>query len=115
MPYLTPQERKRKGAGMGSMMDGPGPGQLEPSRPMGDGYSEEGPMAQHEDEAPTSDLPMEMMGGKEFKPGEEIMFKVVSVDPDNKTFKVIYAPEKSMDHDTGESEHPAVSGVPEGY
>lgn len=113
MPYMTPRERGMKTGGMGSMASMSPPGQLEPGA-GGDAYSEDGPPAPAGDEMPTADVPMALLGGKEFKPGEEVMMKVVSLDPDNKTVKLAYATGKPGGGGMMDDENPAVAGMPGG-
>lgn len=70
----------------------------EPEGGMGDAPAEEA----GEDSKPTAFLSKEMGGGKQWKPGDEIVLKVDAVDPETGELQVSYAPDKSAD-----SEEPA--------
>lgn len=115
-PYVPPMERNRQGMGGA-------PGQLE------GGYNEDGPPAPPEEgeqagekseeeksEGKTANIPIDLLAGKDFKPGEEIVFKIVKVDPENKTVEIEYAPSKGGEEEEEEGEQPreAAGGEAEG-
>jgi hypothetical protein len=123
MAYMTPNDQMDRRRMLGSSnpdANAPGPGQLEPDGDGGGGDAgDNAPPAPAEGQ--TADVPMAMMGGKTFNPGEEVVMKVVSVDKDSGMYKLAYATDDS-DNDKGggnmSDEHPAVSAVPgaeEGY
>lgn len=45
-------------------------------------------------DAPTIFVKKEMLGGKDWKAGEEIVFKIKSIDPESGEAELYYAPEK---------------------
>lgn len=59
-------------------------------------------------EAATAELPKTVLGGKEFKPGEEVVLQIVQVMDDSVLVK--YATEEGG----GEEEAPAEASAPEG-
>jgi hypothetical protein len=96
-PYMDPAMRRKMG------MDAPAP--AAPASPMdeseggmGDGQAEES----KEGSQPTAFLPKEMGGGKQWKPGDEIVLKIDAVDPETGELQVSYAPEKA-DEPAGDS------------
>jgi hypothetical protein len=108
MPYQPPMERMQRGASSGSP-----PGQLEGAGE--DAYDESAAPAKDEGEAgggETAEIPIALLGGKDFKPGEEIVFKIVSLDPQSGMAKIAYATGDD-EHDMGE-EHPTVAAMPGG-
>jgi len=82
-PYVEPKMRRKMG-----MMDSP-PAAAAPS-PMDEGGMDE----PSNESAPTAFLPKEMGGGKQWKPGDEIVLKVDAVDPETGEMQVSYASEE---------------------
>lgn len=93
---------------MGTMPNSPGPGQLEPSSP--DSAEDNAPPADAEGE--TADVPLALLGGEDFKPGEEVVMKIVSIDKENGMAKIAYSYEDKGDGAPASDEHPAVAGMP---
>jgi hypothetical protein len=60
------------------------------------------------------EAPLSALGGKEFKPGEEVMMKVVSINPENKTVMLTYSTGEGHEDKGMGDEHPAVAGMPGG-
>lgn len=88
--------RRKMGA-----MDAPAP-----ASPMDEG----GDMGEQPAEAPadnsptpTAFLPKEMGGGKQWNPGDEIVLKINSVDPETGEMQVSYAPEEPDNNTQDES------------
>lgn len=77
-----------------------------PASPMdeSEGGMGDSPMEESNESKPTAFLPKEMGGGKQWKPGDEIVLKIDAVDPETGEMQVSYAPEKSGD---SASEEPA--------
>lgn len=120
--YTPPHDREMMGgdsgdaAGMGSAQNAPGPGQME----GGEGYDENAPPAPPEKEegsaGETAMVPLALLGGKEFKPGEEVVMKVVKIDKENGMVEIAYStgedkPPGGMPGMAGE-ESPAVKAMP---
>ena len=82
---MDPAMRRKMGA-----MDGPAPAPAAPSPMDGSGDMGEQPA---ENSKPTAFLSKEMGGGKQWKPGDEIVLKVDAVDPETGEMQVSYAPE----------------------
>lgn len=122
MPYMTPNDKMDMSRR--SDANAPGPGQLEPDGDGGDG-GDGGDAGDNAPPAPaegqTADVPMAMLGGKEFNPGEEVVMKVVSIDKNSGMVKLAYATDDSDNDKAGgnmSDEHPAVAAMPgaeEGY
>ena len=55
----------------------------------------------------TAIIPKSLLAGKDFKPGEEMVVKIVGIHGDK--VEIAYAPEKG-----GEGEEPEKAGMPEG-
>lgn len=92
--YTPPHDREMMGGdagGMGSMENAPGPGQME----GGEGYDENAAPAPPEDAGggagETATIPMALLGGKDFKEGQEVIFKVVKMDKENGTVEIAYS------------------------
>lgn len=111
-PYMPPMERNRRSPGGGA------PGQLEggydenaaPEMPPEEGEQtgEEGEEGKESmAEGKTTHIPIDLLGGKDFKDGDEVVFKIVKIDPENKTAEIMYAPEKGGEEKEGEGEEPA--------
>jgi hypothetical protein len=109
-------ERSRPGMGGGA------PGQLEggyddnaaPEMPeeQAGGDQEEAPT---KSEGKTTHIPIDLLGGKDFKEGEEVMFKIVKLDPENKTVEIEYAPGKGGEEEKdGADPREAAGGDEEG-
>lgn len=49
--------------------------------------------------APTTILPKALGGGKDWKEGQEIVLKIVAIDPESGDMQVKYAPEKGGESD----------------
>jgi hypothetical protein len=110
-PYMPPMERNR-------MQSSAAPGQLEGGY-NDDSAPETPPEHMEEDEEPmsegkTANIPIDLLGGKDFKAGEEIVFKIVKVDPENKTVEIEYAPEKGKDEEEEMMPREAAGGESEG-
>ncbi len=109
---MSPADRRRMdGPGMGSAANNrPPPGQLEPMQ--GD-YDENAPPEKYEGKAETFSAPMSALGGKEFRPGEEVMMKIVKIDKENGTVELTYSTgEDKEEKDEGmgmPEENPAVA------
>ena len=78
--------RRKMGA-----MDAPAPAAPSPMDEQ-EGAAGDSP-AEESSEGPTAFLPKEMGGGKQWKPGDEIMLTVKAVDPETGELQVAYAPE----------------------
>lgn len=79
----------------------------------------EEPEAPEEDAAPTAELPKSVLGGKEFKPGEEVVLKVVQVMENSVLVQYAtddeqYSEEEAPAEESGAagSEMPEASGNP---
>jgi hypothetical protein len=63
----------------------------------------EDPAPNTEEEAPSESAtliaPKAMLGGKQWKAGEEIVFKIKSIDPESGDAELTYAPEKPGESD----------------
>lgn len=86
---------------MGAMPPSPAP--MDESEQMGGDEPNNEPAAGSDDSSPTTFLSKEMGGGKQRKPGDEIVLKVIAVDPETGEMQVKCAPEKG---DESASEEP---------
>jgi hypothetical protein len=75
---------------MGTMPNPPAP--TDEGGDMGGEQAAEEPAAGG-DSKPTAFLPKELGGGKQWKPGDEIVLKIDAVDPETGEMQVSYAPE----------------------
>lgn len=75
------------------------PAPAAPTDEGGDGgkMPAEAPEENGGDAKPTAFLPKEIGGGKQWKPGDEIVLKVDAVDPESGELQVSYAPESPDD------------------
>lgn len=92
---MDPAMRRKMG-----MMDSPA---AAPAAPMDEteGGMEDNPSEESNEPKPTAFLSKEMGGGKQWKPGDEIVLRVDAVDPETGELQVSYAPEKP-DDESGE-------------
>jgi len=105
---MSPDDRSKMGGGMGSMGAAP-PGQLEPEH---EGYHDDEKPADAESE--TVNVPITILGGKKFKPGEEVMLKIVNIDEKNGMVELTYSPEKEGEDEEMEEtgmDHPALKAM----
>lgn len=70
------------------------------------------PEAESASDSNVATLPKQVLGGKEWKPGEEIVLKIVQVN-DNGVV-VTYAPEKGSEEEEPHEETPAAAPAPAG-
>lgn len=90
-----------------------GPATAEPTTPEAPAAeTEEAPEKEQADESQTAELPKSVLGGKEFKPGEEVVLEVVQVMENSVLVK--YASEKSEEEYGGETKTPEAAGAPAG-
>jgi hypothetical protein len=102
-PYMEPKMRRKMGAMDAPPAQAPAAPMDEPEGGMGEG---EAPAEESNDSKPTAFLSKEMGGGKQWKPGDEIVLKVDAVDPETGELQVSYAsdPESSSDESPGPME-----------
>ncbi len=80
-PYMEPKMRMRHG-----MSD--------PPTVMGEDNPDATPDTQTAEEGATAFLPKSVLGGKQWKAGDEIVLTIKAIDPDTGEAEVSYAPEK---------------------
>jgi hypothetical protein len=88
-PYMAPAMRRKMGMDAPAAPAAPESPMDESEGGMGDSPAEEST----EDSKPTAFLSKEMGGGKQWKPGDEIVLKIDAVDPETGELQVSYAPE----------------------
>ena len=73
----------------------------------------------HEDQGnsagsqPTTILKKEMGGGKQWEPGQEIVLKIIAVDPETGDMQAQYAPEKAQESEPTDSMEAMDNAMPE--
>lgn len=91
-PYVDPMMRRK----MGDMPSAPAASPMDETEGgMGDAPAEES----SEDSKPTAFLSKEMGGGKQWKPGDEIVLKIDAVDPETGEMQVSYASDSGASGD----------------
>lgn len=84
-------------------MTAPPPAPTEPAAP-------EAAEEETESSAPTAELPKSILGGKEFKPGEEVVLRIVDVGEESVT--VEYATEEEAPEEGAPAEAAPTEGAP---
>jgi len=73
-----------------------------PTKAEGDDSSPKSKSKEEDDNMPTALIPKSLLAGKDFKPGDEIVFKIVHLYDDEA--EIAYATEKKSKDDSGESD-----------
>lgn len=63
----------------------------------------------------TAIIKKSMLGGKQWKPGEEIVFVIKSIDPESGDAEIAYAPEKSKEGSPEEGPEDSMSALDERF